>query len=277
MKDIKLFKITCLLVCCILFTGCAEEVIDVELETAPPKLVIEASIDWVKNTNGNQQKIILSTSTGYYNVEFPTVSGASISITNSQNNNFVFTETSSSGEYVCINFDPIIGETYTLTVLLNGETYKATETLMEAPSIDEEIIQNSAGGVTGDEMEIQFSFQDIANQENYYMTGIKSTRIAYPEYNLESDERYEGKKMTQFYSNKDFKPGDQMEIKLYGTSKRFFTYFKKIILATGNDDGPFATTPTAVRGNIVNQTNSSNFPYGYFRLSEVDVKNYTIK
>lgn len=273
----KLFKIIGMLTTCLFFTGCAEEVITVDLETAPPKLVIDASIDWVKNTVGNQQKIILSTSTGYYNAEFPTVSGANISISNSQNTSFVFTETSNSGVYICTNFNPVIGETYTLTVLLNGETYKATEVLMATAEIEGDIIQNSTGGVTGDEMEIQFSFNDDGNQDDFYMTGIKSTRIAYPEYNLESDERYQGKKMVQFYSNKDLKQGDEMEIKLYGVSKRFFNYFKKIILATGNDDSPFSTTPTAVRGNIVNQTNSTNFPYGYFRLSEVEVKNYTIK
>ncbi|MFT3920122.1 hypothetical protein [Cloacibacterium sp.] len=40
---------------------------------------------------------------------------------------------------------------------------------------------------------------------------------------------------------------------------------------------PFATTPTSVFGNISNKTNSANTPFGYFRLSEVDMKNYTIQ
>lgn len=43
-------------------------------------------------------------------------------------------------------------------------------------------------------------------------------------------------------------------------------------MASGNGGSPFQTTPSGVRGNIVNQTNSKNFAYGYFRLSEVDVK-----
>jgi hypothetical protein len=51
----------------------------------------------------------------------------------------------------------------------------------------------------------------------------------------------------------------------------------KLILATGNDGNPFPTTPSAVRGNIINQTNSDNYAFGYFRLAEVATKSYTIK
>ncbi|HBK84252.1 MAG TPA: DUF4249 domain-containing protein, partial [Flavobacterium sp.] len=32
-----------------------------------------------------------------------------------------------------------------------------------------------------------------------------------------------------------------------------------------------------VRGNIVNQTNSDDFPFGYFSLSEMDTKSYEIQ
>lgn len=273
----KLFKRFLILTIALVLTSCQEDVIDVNLSTAPSKLVIDASIDWVKNTSGNEQKVILSTSTGYYNSEFPTVSDAIVFITNSDDIIFNFIETSNSGEYLCTDFIPVIGESYTLTVILNGETYTATETLIGTPEIEDEIIQNNEGGVTGDEMEIQFSFQDDGNQDNYYMTGITSNRRAYPEFNLESDERHQGNMMTQYYSNEDLRQGDELEIKLYGVSKRFFEYFKKIILATGNDDSPFSTTPTSVRGNIINQTDNSNFPYGYFRLSEIDVRNHTLQ
>src|SRR6478735_5925267 len=94
-------------------TGC-EKAINVPLKTASPRLVIDASIDWVKNTTGNEQKIILSTTTGYYNSEFPTVSGALITVTNASNTVFNFVETSGTGQYVCHNFLPVIGQTYNL-------------------------------------------------------------------------------------------------------------------------------------------------------------------
>ena len=257
-------------------TGC-EEVISVDLDTAPPRLVIDASIDWKKNTTGNEQKIKLSTTTGYYSPTFPTVSGATIFVTNSTNTVFNFIENSGTGEYICTNFQPVIGETYTLTITLNGETFTATETLINAPNMEDNVVQNNEAGFGGDEVEVLTYFQDDGNQQNNYLYSHKSNRVAFPQYQVEDDENDQGNRITMYYSNKDLKPGDMMNIKLYGVSKRYFEYFHKLIIASGNDDSPFATTPTKVRGNIVNQTNAKNFAFGYFRLSEVDTKNYTIQ
>ena len=47
------------------FTSCTD-VIDVDVPTAPPRLVIEASIDWQKGTSGNFQRVRLSTSTPFF-------------------------------------------------------------------------------------------------------------------------------------------------------------------------------------------------------------------
>lgn len=262
---------------CLFLLSC-EKVIDVDLDTAVPRLVIDASIDWVKGTSGSEQKINLSTTTGYKDTKFPTVSGATIIVRNSVNNTiFNFIEGANAGEYACNNFIPVIGQNYTLTVTLNGTTYTATETLMSVPEIEPEITQTNTGGMTGDEMEIQFSFQDNGAEENYYAVGIKPSFMAFPEYDLESDENFQGKKMTQYYSHEDLKKDHTLNIKLYGVSKRFFDYFRKIILASGADTGPFPSTPAKVRGNIVNQTDANNYALGYFRLSEVSAKTYNVK
>lgn len=260
----------------LLLTSC-EEVITVDLDTAAPRLVIDASIDWVKNTTGSEQKIKLSTTTGYYSPTFPTVSGANITVTNSANTVFNFIENPGTGEYICTNFQPAIGETYVLSIVLNGETYTATETLVNAPTMQTDVIQNNDAGFGGDEVEVLTKFQDNGAQQNYYLYRHASNRVAFPQYQVEDDENDNGNLMTIYYSNKDLKPGDIMDIKLYGISRRYSEYFNKLLLASGNDDSPFATTPTKVRGNITNQTNSKNFPFGYFRLSEIDTKSYTIQ
>lgn len=260
-----------------LFLTSCEEVITVDLDTAPPRLVIDASIDWVKNTTGNEQKIILSTTTGYYSPTFPTVSGATIFVTNSTNIVFDFIENTGTGEYICTDFQPVIGETYTLTIVLNGVTYTATETLVSAPVMEENVIQNNDAGFGGDEVEVLTKFQDDGAEQNYYLYSHKSNRVAFPQYQVEDDENDNGNLITMYYSNKDLKPEDIVNIKLYGISRRYSEYFNKLLLASGNDDSPFATTPTKVRGNIVNQNDFNNFVYGYFRLSEVDVKSYTVQ
>ena len=55
MKKATLFFVVLI---AILFNSC-EDVVSVNLNTAPPKLVIEASINWLRGTAGNEQKIKL--------------------------------------------------------------------------------------------------------------------------------------------------------------------------------------------------------------------------
>jgi hypothetical protein len=260
----------------LLVSGCSK-VINVKLPTAASKLVIDASIDWAKHTTGNEQRIYLSTTTGYYNETFPAVSGAKIAITNATNTVFTFNETSKAGEYLCTNFKPVVGQSYRLSVTVDQVTYVATDTLMATPDIDLDIVQNDKGGMSADEMEIQYSYMDDGSRENYYMRRIKTNRVAYPILEMESDENFQGRKITAFYSHKDLKSGDSANVKLYGTSRRFFDYFRKVLNASGNNDSPFPTTPTQARGNIINQSNADDYPLGYFRLSEVAVRNYIFK
>ena len=257
-------------------TGC-EKAIHVPLKTASPRLVVDASIDWAKNTAGNEQKIVLSTTTGYYSPDFPGVSGAVITVTNASNTVFNFAETSGTGQYVCHNFLPVIGQTYNLKIVLNGETYTASETFTAVPEIEDNIDQNDKGGEAGDEMEITFYYKDDASQANSYLNSITQPHSPFPELEVEDDEHTNGNLMQESFSHEKLKAGDQVDFKLYGISKSYYNYMFKLILATGNDGNPFPTTPGAVRGNIINQTDSKNYAFGYFRLAEMDTKTYTIK
>jgi len=257
-------------------TGC-EDVITADLDTAPTRLVIDASIDWVKNTAGNEQKIILSTTTGYYSPEFPTVSGAVVTVTSASNTVFEFIENPGTGQYVCSNFLPVIGQTYTLKIVLNGQTYTASETLTAVPEVEDHIDQNDKGGDTGDEIEITFYYQDDASQANAYLNSVTQPHTPFPELEVEDDEHTNGNVMQESYSSEDLQPGDQIDIRLYGISKSYYSYMYRLIVASGNDGSPFPTIPSAVRGNIVNQTDSKNYAFGYFRLAEMDIKSYTVK
>jgi hypothetical protein len=266
-----------IILCLALFVAGCEKAINVPLKTAEPRLVIDASIDWIKNTAGNEQKIVLSTTTGYYSSEFPSVSGALVTVTNASNTVFNFVETAGTGQYVCQNFLPVIGQAYHLKIVLNGETYTASETFTPVPKIEDHIDQNDKGGEMGDEVEVTFSYKDDANQENFYLNSITQPHSPFPELEVEDDEHTNGNLMQESFSHEDLKPGDQLNIKLYGISKSYYNYMFKLILATGNDGNPFAATPSAVRGNIINQTNSNNYAFGYFRLAEVDTRSYKIK
>ena len=272
----KLRQILIILVTALFVSAC-EKAINAPLKTAPPRLVIDASIDWVKNTAGNEQKIVLSTTTDYYSSKFPSVSGAVVTVTNPSNTVFNFLETPGTGQYICHNFLPVIGQMYTLKIVLNGETYTASEIFTSVPKIEDKFDQNDKGGEVGDEIEVTFYYKDNAEQPNFYLQHIAQPHSPFPELEVEDDEYTNGNIMQESFSHEKLKAGDQVDFKLYGISRSYYNYMFKLILATGNDGNPFPTTPSAVRGNIINQTNSNNYAFGYFRLAEVDTKSYTIK
>lgn len=261
----------------VLLTSC-EDVVQVDLDTAAPHLVISGSIQWQKGTVGNDQKIKLTTTTGFYDTTIPTVSGALVFVTNSDNVTFTFTEeTANSGLYLCHNFIPEIDKTYVLTVVLNGQTYTATETLKSVSAITN-ITQNNEGGFSGKNIEIKTYYNDPPIVDNYYLFKYKASINAIPSYDVSDDKFYQGNEFFGYYTNKDIKSGDSLVITIYGVSKRYFEYMSKLILiAQGSGGGPFSTTPASIRGNIVNQTNPNNYAYGYFNVSETDVRNYTIQ
>ena len=260
-----------------LFIYSCEDVIPVNLNTATPKLVIEASINWKKGTSGNQQKITLTTTTDFYSNQIPKVSGATVYIKNSSNTIFDFIESAIKGDYVCYNFVPVLNEVYTLTIISNGSIYNAKESLKSVAPITE-IIQNNNGGFTGNTIEIKSYFTDPANEPNYYLYKYIYSNQIKSNFYVDQDEFFNGNRFFSISQNNDLKVGDKIEVIHYGISKTYYNYMSVLVSIAGNNGGgPFQSPPATVRGNIINTTNVADYPLGYFSLSEVDIKNYKIE
>lgn len=273
----KIYKIV-LLVMTTFFVSSCEDVIIVDLDTAAPKLVIDAAIQWQKGTTGNVQKIKLTTTTGFYSTAIPTVSGATITVNNSANVLFNFIEqVPNSGIYICNNFVPMLEETYILTIVLNGETYKATEILKSVVPITS-IQQKDDGGILGDAIELKTFFNDPIIVDNYYLFRYKPSTSAIPTFEVSDDRFIQGNEGFGLFINEDIQTGNAVEITFSGISRRYFEYMNKLITVAGGSSGsPFSTPPATVRGNIVNQTNFKNFALGYFSVSETDFRNYVVQ
>ncbi|WP_439554675.1 DUF4249 family protein [Flavobacterium macrobrachii] len=259
----------------LLFISC-EDVINVDLETASPKLVIDASIDWEKGTAGNEQIIKLSTTSDFYSNAFVSASGATIFITNSSNTIFDFIETvPNSGNYICSNFIPVIDETYILTVTYQGQTYTASEKMIAVPEIiraEQRIIDEGAG----EQIEVEFFFQDNGLEDNNYMFRYIVPGFITPIFEAFDDRFQQGNEMSNFYSDDKLKTGDVINFTLYGISRQNYNYMNILLGITGGG-GPFSTPPATLRGNIINQTDEDNFCFGFFRLSEIDRLDYTVQ
>lgn len=269
----KLIYIICL---SIIIISC-EDVIDVDVPTENPRLVIEASINWFNGTPGNEQDIKLTLSAPYFNNSVPPANDAQIQIIDSNNNTFNFVEDGNTGIYKNSSFIPILNETYNLTIIYQEEIFTATETLKSVASIDY-VEQKDDGGFSGNETELKAYYLDPEDEENYYFFEFISDIPVIPSLEVYKDEFTNGNEIFGFYTEEDLEAGDMVTIRNYGISEQFYNYMF-ILLQQNSEEGggPFETQPATVRGNCINQTNSKNYPLGYFRLSQVDEFIYTVQ
>jgi len=251
-------------------------VVDVDLNTAAPRLVVEASIDWVRGTSGRTQTVKLTKTRGYYDTAIPVVEGATVFITNDLGNTYNFAEEPGTGNYICNYFQPVIGRTYVLNIISEGQTYTATEKMYAAPLITR-TAQTNEGGFLGEDIEMRFYWNDFADEDNYYLTRVDAAVIPFPDYDATSDEFFEGNEMFEVFFDEDLLQGDVINIKLYGISQQYHDYMNVLLEAAGGGGGPFSAVPVAARGNVINLNNDSNYALGYFRVCEVGALDYTVQ
>ncbi|MDG1790972.1 MAG: DUF4249 domain-containing protein [Flavobacteriaceae bacterium] len=271
-----------LLITVFFFSACTD-VIDLEVPTEEAKLVIEASINWEKETSGSDQTIYLSKSTPFFdtNGTVPVV-GASVVITNNNDGSFFEFNDQNDGSYTTSNFIPVLNDNYTLEVMSEGETYNAQETFVPVVPILE--VYQSTEKFLPEVLEVNFDFLDPVEEENYYYIKFKEQADTFPRLLDFKDEFVNGNLITVFnerQENEDinqveYAPGDTVNMELIGISKRYYEYIQ-LLINQSESGGPFDTTPVALRGNCTNQNDPNNFAHGYFRLTEVAKASYTFE
>ncbi|WP_430611934.1 DUF4249 domain-containing protein [Flavobacterium sp. JP2137] len=248
-------------------TSC-ETVVDIDLPTAKPRLVVEANLDFDLKAPSPNQMIRLSLTTDFYAPEIPVVNQAEVSIESGAGRVYTFVEKAQSGEYHCDYFVPQLNETYTLRVVYNQETYEATEQLMEVPQIER--VEQTITTILGtDVYEITTYFQDDPQADNYYLVryeleGEKNS------YSVFDDKFSQGNLMKTSYFNDELEIGDRLDIRLYGISKSYYNYMNTLLSITQGGGGPFDVPTGQVRGNVLNTTAKDNYALGFFRLTIYD-------
>ncbi|MGS2760866.1 DUF4249 domain-containing protein [Sinomicrobium sp. M5D2P9] len=268
-RYIFLFTLTVALVSC-------EDTVQVDLPEATPRLVIEASINLPKESLPKAQQIKLTTSAPYYNNKVPAATGASVEITDGKGTVYVFAEDGNSGVYKNSEFVPEIDQSYTLDIVYDNEHYRATETMRSVAEI-EDIIQSRGGGFSGDDYDIKVYFTDPADEDNYYLFEFIPNIDLIPNLQVYEDEFIQGNRIFAYYTDEDLKQGNEITIRMYGVTERFYNFMNILLEQSSSQGNPFQTQPATVRGNCVNLTDKDNFPFGYFRLSEMHEVVYTLQ
>ncbi|WP_422091064.1 DUF4249 family protein [Tenacibaculum ovolyticum] len=266
----------------ILFFISCEEVVNIEVPIAAEKLVIEASLDWEKGTTGSNQIIKLSATVPYFNETInKAVTTASVKVINTNTGNEFLFNNNNDGSYSTDNFVPILNNIYNLEIVYNNEVFTATETLLPTPEINS-VTQSTDGGFDDELIEVNFSFNDPSNTSNYYMARFKEDEDLFPQFMIINDDFVNGNEIDLFFEKQDdedenefpLEVNDVVNIKFYNISKRYSNYAS--LLFDQYEGGLFAPTPVEVKGNCTNTTKPDNYPYGYFRITQFEEREYII-
>lgn len=257
-------------------TGC-EDVIDVDLPTSEPRLVIDAAfrLFLTEDPIDAEGGVRLTLSTSFLNEEIPVVNNATVFITKINDGTvFPFEEVENSGFYIPSDSSivPELNAEYELTVIYGEETYMATTRLIPTVAIDK-IVQGDATLFGGDETEVIIQYTDNGDREDFYLLDLDFNLF------LTTDDRfYQGEKFVLSYFYDNVVEGQDITVKINGVDEQLFNYWSILIDQSGQDGGgPFMTPPSTARGNIVNTTNPDNYPLGYFSVSESNRVTITIE
>ena len=269
MKKIYIYTILTVL----LFSNC-EKVVDIDVPTIEPKLIIDASFEVLFNESPVTANVSvkLKLSTDYFDDTIPTVSDAIVFLTNTTNGSVInFSDVNLTGNFApIINFIPKDAIEYELTVIYKSETYKGNATKVKSTQIDS-AIQGDETLFSGKEIEVKVAFKDNVDNENYYLFNFTNNLFLPLEDRFFNGTNYN---FSFFYQEEEIEVPTNVTVTMSGITKDYFTYFRILQNQSGTSGGgPFQSVPSSLLGNVINTTNEANFPLGYFHISETDIIN----
>ena len=164
MKKVSIYYIGVLVV--LLATGSCEKVIDLKLGNQAGKLVVEANI----TDSAGLQYIKLSRSVPFTNTNtYPPVSGATIYVTDSENDMYKFNEGNTPGTYWAITYQRLYGATFNMKLTVGDTTYTAATTMPEQ-IVPLDTVTSKVDEFNSDNTrrEITVHFRDPAGVANQY-------------------------------------------------------------------------------------------------------------
>lgn len=270
--------------------GC-EDVIEVELPTTEPRLIVEALLRVDVNEEFIPVEVKVSTTNNFFE-EIPITSLESIIIIYEEYEDGAIINTgfSSLAElnpgtgiyYPNPNFSTeqristsVIDRNYLFNLIIEHEGRKYIAQTKYVPSTPITNLSIGPGrSSNNDETETVIGFKDNPEEDNYYVFDFD-----FGEYLVSDDEFYQGQQFEfSYFYDQIFEPGTTLNVSILGADKTFHNYMDQLIEQTDDSQGPFQTPKGTVRGNVFDITELDNrdvfdntgepnvFPLGYFAI-----------
>jgi hypothetical protein len=229
-----------------------------------PQLVIEGA---VSDTTGPYHVSIAKTANFYSDNVYPTVSGATVVITDvTANVTDVLTE-AVPGDYITHTIMGTPGHTYQLKVMLNGTTYTALSAMPRPVLLDSVTVDYSVSN----NIRPVANYQDPLDQKNYYKYSMKRNGVHVNHFQTFDDRLSNGRYIRDKLDcdTGTFHHGDMVKVSLVGLDAGAFNFLKEAeAVAYDNANLAAPATPTS---NIIGGC------IGYFSAQTVSSKITVIK
>lgn len=241
-----------------------EEVIDLDLNTSDPVLVIDSEI--MLNESAD---VTICYSTDYYGEnEYDYENNATVVLTTSNNES----EELSLTEYGNYVGSGIIGEEgveYTLTIAIDGTEYSASSTLLTPSSIVSLGLEKYSTFGSETYYQIVTYFSNNPDEDNYLLVKYtyKVDGVEETDYVTLKGEYFSADEILDYSSYYVYEVGTELEIELYSIDEGTYEYYDDLIEIYGMSSSSIAYNPDSNFGDDV---------LGYFRAWSKDSSNITV-
>jgi len=283
-----------------------EEVVDVELQTTEPRLVVNGLLRIDFSQEFVPVEIRVTETTNFFEDNVPTslddnatifygrvnpdapeiLEGlASSSLTELEPGSGIYVPDPSFDADQRIRTTSIFPNTVFILIMEHkGRRYSAQTPFSPAVPIDN-LEQGDETLFDEDDVEIKITITDTPELENYYVFDFGEG-----EFLALDDQFIDGQQFEfSYFPQRDLESGEQLDISILGADQLFFNYMDLIGEQTENDGGIFDTPAATVRGNVFDVTGLDNdllfdnvnrpddFPLGYFAVVEEFKRSITIE
>ena len=268
-----------------------EDVVEVDLDSEDPRLIVDALIRVDTSKQLTEANIRVSLSSSFFDdIQPAVVDDMSIQI-------------ESSGAF--IPYEPVPGEpglyrpfattvspvtdnkiatsalldtddVYLLFVRFEDELFFARTRFVPTSTIDS-VVQGDGELFDEDDTEVIIEFTDTPEREDFYVFDFD-----FGEFITSPDEFFQGQQFSfSYFYDADLAPGDQVDISILGAEESFFDYMNGLLEQSQQGaNGPFQTPVATIRGNILKAEGIDNinifnnldrpdeFALGYFSISQ---------
>jgi hypothetical protein len=255
-----------------------EEAFVLDIEQTPEKIVIEGLI----TDRPEYQSIKVTRSAGFYETgKTPRVTDAVVHITDDLGVDFAFVHNprehaDSMGIYIPLfPFAGEIGRTYYMTVIVDDQTYEASDILTSGIPIDSLAFEENTD--EAEDPEIDGRFYEVLlfatepqDEENYYLFKFyrnDSLRFANDTDIYFSDDELLAENIDGIPAPIYYSMGDTAVVEAFSITRPAYVYYSDLAtLINGDAGGMFGPVPSSPRSNI------SNGALGLFQVSAVVAK-----